>query len=157
HELLAVGNKGGTKDDLIEALRKSEAQKKLRDLLKPRLKTLDYHGFVLIGPNSLILAADQNSPVGEWVTSFRKDFFEKVLHGKASVCKPYLSRVIQLADEHGVLRFGVPTMFAAAAIHDEQGKPVATLGLRIQPEQGFTKILQLARPGQSGETYAFDS
>jgi hypothetical protein len=44
----------------------------------------------------------------------------------------------------------------AAPIHDEKGQPVAVLALRMRPEAEFTKILQTARFGYSGETYAFD-
>src|SRR5205814_1654069 len=53
-ELLAVAEKGGTKEARILALNQAKAQEKLRDLLKPRLETLDYHGFVLISPDSVI-------------------------------------------------------------------------------------------------------
>ena len=47
-------------------------------------------------------------------------------------------------------------MFAGAPIRDAAGKPIAALGLRIRPEDQFTKILQVAQFGKSGETYAFD-
>ena len=30
------------------------------------------------------------------------------------------------------------------------------LGLRIRPDEDFVRILQIARPGETGETYAFD-
>ena len=121
-------------------------QKKLRDVLAPHLKKLNYSGFVVITPEALILAADQDSPVGHSLTSFRKDFFDKALNGTPGVCKPFRSRLLLLPDENGKIRANVPTMFAAAPIQDKTGKAIATLGLRIRPEQGFTKILQLA-PG----------
>src|SRR6476660_10543139 len=47
-------------------------------------------------------------------------------------------------------------MFVCAPIRDESFQVVAVLGLRIQPEKEFTRILQLGRMGDSGETYAFD-
>jgi uncharacterized membrane protein YeaQ/YmgE (transglycosylase-associated protein family) len=47
-------------------------------------------------------------------------------------------------------------MYTAAPICDEQGQPLAALGLRIRPDDQFTEILHVARPGSSGETYAFD-
>src|SRR5262249_21353327 len=49
---------------------------------------------------------------------------------------------------------GLPTMIAAAVIPGEGGKPLAVLALHIRPEAEFTEILQTARFGDSGETYA---
>ena len=69
--------------------------------------------------------------------------------------KPFRSPLL-LADEKGELRANLPTMFAAGPLRDESGKPIAALGLRIRPEDHFTRILQVVRFGQSGETYAFD-
>src|SRR5207248_242637 len=60
-----------------------------------------------------------------------------------------------LLDTKGELKAGLPTMFVAAAIPDERGKPLAVLGLRMRPEGEFTQILHTARFGDSGETYAF--
>src|SRR5262249_35553201 len=48
-------------------------------------------------------------------------------------------------------------MYAAAPVRDETGKVVAALALRIHPQTDFTRILQVARKGRSGETYAFDN
>ena len=61
-----------------------------------------------------------------------------------------------LKDENGRVRTGVPTMFVAAPIRDESFQVVGVLALRIRPELEFTRILQLGRVGDSGETYAFD-
>ena len=41
-------------------------------------------------------------------------------------------------------------------LHNEGRKPIAALGLRIRPDDHFTRILQVVRFGHSGETYAFD-
>ena len=49
-----------------------------------------------------------------------------------------------------------PTIVAAAVIPDSQGHAQAVLSFRIRPEAEFTEILQVARSGQSGETFAFD-
>ena len=75
--------------------------------------------------------------------------------GKTLVSKPFRSMFL-LADENGDLRANLPTMFVRWPVRDEGGKPVAALGLRIRPEDQFTRILQVSRFGESGETYAFD-
>jgi hypothetical protein len=61
-----------------------------------------------------------------------------------------------LADEQGELRADQPCMYAAAPIYDDVGQPIAALGLRIRPQDQFTRFLQVAQPGKTGETYAFD-
>ena len=47
-------------------------------------------------------------------------------------------------------------MFVAAPIKGTNGAVLAVLGLRMKPEQEFTRIFEVARMGESGETYAFD-
>jgi eukaryotic-like serine/threonine-protein kinase len=48
-------------------------------------------------------------------------------------------------------------MFVSAPIRDANLQVVAALGLRTRPEREFTRILQLGRVGDSGETYAIDT
>src|ERR1700677_4317010 len=49
-------------------------------------------------------------------------------------------------------------MYAAARIPDADPKAeaVAVIGLRIRPEKEFTRILNLGRLNDTGDTYAFD-
>ena len=61
-----------------------------------------------------------------------------------------------MKDDKGRTRTGVPTMFVAAPIRDDSFQVVGVLALRIRPEEEFSRILQLGRFGETGETYAFD-
>jgi serine/threonine protein kinase len=47
-------------------------------------------------------------------------------------------------------------MQVAAPVRDEEGAVRGALGLVINPDAEFTRILSVARSGNSGETYAFD-
>jgi serine/threonine protein kinase len=47
-------------------------------------------------------------------------------------------------------------MQVAAPIRETNGAVLGALGLILDPEEEFTRILSVARPGDSGETYAFD-
>ena len=47
-------------------------------------------------------------------------------------------------------------MQVAAPIRETNGVVLGALGLILDPEEEFTRILSVARPGDSGETYAFD-
>ena len=48
------------------------------------------------------------------------------------------------------------TMFVGAPVLDESGKVIAAFTFRINPVDDFATILQQARIGETGETYAFD-
>ena len=143
------------KPDPSRELLQSMAQSAIRSRLGDRLKKGGYIGFFLVSASGIVVAADQDPPVGKALTGLRKEFLERVLKGKSEVSKPYRSPIL-LADEMGELRANLPTMFAAAPVRDQAGKAVAVLGLRIRPDDQFTSILQVARFGDSGETYAFD-
>ncbi len=152
-ELLALERDGKQPDKA--ALLLSPELIKLRAHFRPRLKILNYADFFLVSPSNLVLASSQNEAIGRPLTDYRKQFFADVVAGKPLVSRPYRS-MLMLTDEHDVFKAGLPTMLAAAPILDEKGKSIAALGLRIRPDLVFTRILQVARSGASGETYAFD-
>ncbi len=149
-ELLATSTEKSGRE-LIDA----KAQTAIRERLGERLKQRSYTGFFLVSPSGIVLAADQDPPLGKALGGYRNEFFQRVMTGQSSVSKPYRSPLL-LTDENGELRANVPTMFTAAAVTDDAGKPLAALGLRIRPDDQFTRILQVASSGTTGETYAFD-
>jgi hypothetical protein len=151
-ELLALS---GTGPEAERALLQSKAQADIRARLVPRLKALGYTGFFVISPDGVVLAAGQDPPVGKSLGGYRQEFFDFVMKSGPSVSKPYRSPLL-LKDEKGEYRANLPTMFAAAPLRDQAGKVVAAFGVRIRPDEEFTRILQVARAGNSGETYAFD-
>jgi eukaryotic-like serine/threonine-protein kinase len=133
----------------------ANAQEALRVRLKHRLQLSGYVGYLVVSADGIVLAADQDSPVGKALTGYRKEIFDQAIEGHTLVSKPFRSRLL-LTDEKGVLQANLPTMFTTGPLRDEKGKPLAALGLRIRPEDQFTRILQVVRFGKSGETYAFD-
>jgi hypothetical protein len=134
---------------------KATALNDLRKHLGPRLKIFGYTGFFIISPSSRVVAADCEEPIGKDLEGYRKDFFGKVQRGESSVSRPFRSP-LRLPDAKGNVQVNLPTMFTAAPVRDGSKTVVGVLGLRIRPEAQFTEILQVARFGKSGETYAFD-
>jgi hypothetical protein len=132
-----------------------KAVESLRTWFAPRLKEYGFGGFFLVSADAVVVAAEEDQPQGKELTGYRKEFFDAVLAGRAKVSRPYKA-LTWMKDDDGVLRMGVPTMFAAAPVKDESGRVIAALGLRIRPDADFTRILQTAQAGKSGETYAFD-
>ena len=127
----------------------------LREQLAPIQKSQKYDGILVVEPSGRVLAATRDELVGrvipdEQLTQLR----EKVFAGHSMLLSPYKSTII-LEDRHGMERAGVPTMFVIAPVVNEGGEVIAALGLRIRPEVEFTRILETARLGETGETYAF--
>jgi eukaryotic-like serine/threonine-protein kinase len=149
--LLAAADKpGAAAADLSRAREMADC----RALLRPYLKIFGYTHFYIASPAIKIVAADTD----DFPATFQKDhvqeFVRKALDTGAAVSKPFRSGLL-LPDAKGELKTGLPTMFVAAAIPDQAGKPLAVLAFRLCPDKEFSEILQTARFGYSGETYAF--
>lgn len=136
-------------------LTQAKAQETLRARLKGRLQISGYVGYFVVSPHGVVLAADQDAPIGKSLSGYRKECFDQAIHGQAIVSRPFRSTLL-LADEKGELRANLPSMYVAGPVRNDIGKTIAALGLRIRPEDQFTRILQVVRFGKSGETYAFD-
>ncbi len=126
----------------------------LRTHLKPILERRGFNGFVVLDTNFTVIAAMRDQLVGMQKPPGNAEALSSCLAGKSLVTQPFPS-VQMLQDQQGNLRVGVPTMFAAAPIRSTDGQVIAILGLRIEPDKDFTRILATARAGQTGETYAF--
>jgi hypothetical protein len=151
-ELVQLADSGQTS---ATELLQSPARAKLAAALKTSLEALHYTGFVVLDRDSRIIASASESLLGQKSLPGYSDFVAAVLSGKSLVSRPFPS-IAMTEDEWGQLAVGVPTMFAAAPVDNDEGRPVAVLALRIRPDQEFTRILNVARFGESGETYAFD-
>ena len=127
---------------------------KLRAHLSPVLDRRGFNGFAVLDTNFLVVASMRDQLVGMQRPPGNAEALASCLAGKVLVTQPFPS-VALLPDANGNLRTGVPTMFAAAPVRSADGQIIAILGLRIEPDKDFTRILATARAGQTGETYAF--
>ncbi|MEM8946114.1 MAG: serine/threonine protein kinase [Planctomycetota bacterium] len=147
---------------LVEALldadssveRKEDISAQLARQLRPALSSHDYESF-FIGNKQEILASARPDAVGLQVPFEFREMINRVFESHTTVMPPFAS-ILPDIDDQGKRRTGVPVMFVIAPILDSHLQVVATLGLHIRPEKEFTRILQLGRLGDSGETYAFD-
>jgi hypothetical protein len=133
----------------------AELQTQLDKTLAPAMTAHDYIRYFVADKSKRIVAASSRELVGRQDIAEYESFLTRALAGTTCVSTPFPS-VVALKDENGRVRTGVPTMFVAAPIRDESFQVVGVLALRIRPELEFTRILQLGRVGNSGETYAFD-
>ena len=149
---VAAGKEG---EDAAAALNQSELQGELKRALRSVLSGGRYSGYVLADNNGVVLASDRPQLVGAVPPDPYPELFAKCLADGATVTRPFPSAVL-MRDEAGQMRAGVPTMFALARQRDPTGDVIGVFGLRLRPEDDFARLLGIARPGQTGETYAFD-
>lgn len=135
----------------------SDELRQLRAQLQPLLEMHGYEGFLLVDRRGRIVAANADSLIGDVRLAADDRLLDQVFGDAARpTLLPPRPSLIALQDQDGEYRAGVPVMFAIAPVRNEGRTAVAGLGLRLQPERAFTRILSVARAGQTGDTYAFD-
>ncbi|MGV3483606.1 MAG: serine/threonine protein kinase [Planctomycetaceae bacterium] len=151
-------------DPLLENSQPSEAsdenpetvRAKLDREIRPALQSQEYTGYFLIDRERQIVASSYDQLVGQRVLPELVDVFKKAADGENSVSAPFTSSLM-IAGEDGEGRLGQPTMFVATPVRDGSFQTIGVLALQIRADREFTRILQIATFGESGETYAFDS
>ena len=81
---------------------------------------------------------------------------QQVLRGETVFVLPHAS-FIPRESEEGTPETGLPITGVVTPIYDDHQKAIGALVLAMDPRHAFSNILQVARSGESGETYAFDS
>ena len=152
YTLLAAREPGA--ESLPEAA-SAEIHKQLQKDLAPFLNSHNYFGYVVTDKSKRILSSSTAELIGRENVPEYDAFLTRALEGTTMVSPPFKSTV-SVKDENGRAQTGVATMFVCAPVRDPSFQVVGALALRIRPELEFTRILQLGRIGESGETYAFD-
>ncbi|SPE51143.1 Serine/threonine kinase [Verrucomicrobia bacterium] len=117
--------------------------------LKPLLENQHYQDYVVVSADHRIVASSHPSQVGRMPPRTYDLFLRRALGGQPSVSRPFPRETA------GSPR-GAPTMFVGAPVKATNGAVVAALGLRMKPEDEFSRIFSVARMGETGDSYAFD-
>jgi len=156
-------------------------QMDLNDQLSEKIKRANYSGFVVIDPKGRVIAAGSDDLIGMHIPGM-PEFHKRrsPRRGPRLAKKPLrigrLVHVFETGEPEVVAPFKVtfselPREFAQSQPRDsssiimmvgspilsDEGEIIAVLGLRIRPREDFTRILSVARSGQSGESYAFNT
>lgn len=129
--------------------------RELEKYLGPTMSTHRYVGFFVADKSRTILSASNASMIGQREIPSYEKMLDAALEGRSTVSSPFPS-VSSLKSSSGQYRTNMPTMYVVAPVRDDNFQIIAVLGLQMRPEEEFTKILQLGRLGESGETYAID-
>ncbi len=148
-ELIESGERG------TAALLRSPVQAELRSVLATWLGQYEYDGFRVLDRQGRSVASWRDLNVGGRACAEEIEALDAVFAGRSTVSRPRPSDV-PLLDFDGKERAGLPTMFVLAPVRRDDGLVIAALGFRMRPERTFTRVLNVARFGRSGETFAFD-
>ena len=122
----------------------------VRAALVPAVERLGYRNFAFMDREGLVLVDRHGEVVGRRLDVAPKSL-EALLAGKTVFSRP----TRDIAGRNGGTL--ASTVFhAAAPVIDESGEVLALLGFAISSTGSFSETLQVARMGESGETYAFD-
>lgn len=134
-------------------LASSQVQAELRGEAQRNFHALDL-GYFIIAKNRISLASGRDSNIGSInvIEQQRPDLLARVFAGESLFIPPLAPDL----KSEGVNQ-NYATAFFAAPIKGLSGEVLAVLTMRIDPYLEFSQIIQTARIGLSGETYAFDS
>jgi len=128
-----------------EALRKAPQQATLREVLKPILAQEQDAGYAVLDPGGLVLARAVDERIGDRVTATLVEALGKVMAGDVAFVPPTSRQTFS----------SEPMAFMMAPVRGASGAPIAALVFRVASEQ-VARILNVARSGETGETYAVD-
>ncbi|MBE9528849.1 MAG: response regulator [Proteobacteria bacterium] len=139
-----------------EKLARSASLSRLREIIAPRLGDHNDLGFFLIDRDRVNVGSMRDTNLGQVnLLNGHGDYLENIFNGKAQLILPLRSDVA-LPGVGGALLMDEPTMFVGVPVFGIDKSVIAAFTIRIDPSKDFTRILQLARTGQTAETMAFD-
>ena len=144
--------------ELIAQSRNPPAARRLQgELLKRLAPVLEDHNLALaniVGPDGMLLASLIPGYTGRRLAPAFRERLAPVFGGGQAFIGPVFEAERFLGS--GVDNPGTAIAWATAPIRDGAGRVVAALCLGRFAAKGFARRLELTRPGESGEAYAFD-
>ncbi|MFC1881981.1 PAS domain S-box protein [Thermodesulfobacteriota bacterium] len=140
------------KDDLL----KSPALNELRRFFQNNKDRFGQASYFIIAADFVNIASmgDKNIGSKNPIASQALDLLNRAFKGETVMVPPIWADAV-LTPSSGVNSANIPTMFFVAPIKNLQGQIIATVARQIDPSQDFTRLIQLGRIGNTGETYAF--
>ncbi len=108
----------------------------------------------LIGRNGRVLAARETLKCGQMLDHQRRAAFESVFAGTTRFTGS-LDEAERIGAASGAWR-NAPKVWIAAPVRDARGTVIAVLDIGKPANERFSGLFEAARPGDTGEIYAFD-
>jgi hypothetical protein len=137
-----------------DSLRASEGVGTLVATIAEELERAGFEGFMLVDRGGRILASEVKSAIGTRVPGEQVARMGPVLDGKPNLLPPFAPTPEQAFGS----AVGAPQalMFFATPLETGGAQAPAVLAFRVPIASDFSRILSIARLGETGETYAFD-
>lgn len=136
-----------------EALLGSDALQRLRNLVRPGVEEYQDLDVVIISPDGITIASLHDAIVGnEIFRAAQAQQLNALFQGEAQLVLPLNYE----PDKPGHRTGEVQRILITVPVYDAGGKVIAGLGLQIDPAHDFSRIIQIARSGKSGDAYAMD-
>jgi len=111
-------------------------------------------GYGVVDLSGRIVAAKNDAAIGRRVGTSVAEWFDRIVAGETAIFGPVEYPVAEGERDSLVLR---PAIFVAAPVRNSRNDVIAALVMRYSPADEFSRLLQLAQFGASGESYAFNS
>ncbi|TQV73170.1 PAS domain S-box protein [Aliikangiella marina] len=130
----------------------------IRNVFKDFTLRHEYAGFFVIADDGVSIASMRDENIGSvnLIHQHRPELLARAFEGQAVFVPPMVSDVAIPGSANIAASDKPPTMFFIAPIYNANDDVIAVLAQRQNPHYDFTRINQLGRMGNSGETYAFD-
>jgi hypothetical protein len=139
-------------DDPATAMRTSETALMIRELMQPAVDAHELDNFAVFDPDSLVLADLHDRLIGRRL-QVQQARLDELLAGKTTFTRPV--RDVTGGDDE-TFRKRATVFHSASPIRSKDGEVIGILAFAVGARSDFSNILQVARMGESGETYAFD-
>lgn len=135
----------------------SESHVRLATLCGTTMRSFSYVDFRVLDLEGRVLASADERQLGRTVGGSWTDYLSVLAAGQMVFAPPALEHFSVPESADGADRADRPLLLVAAPIRDFREQVVAVIAFGIPPEGEFTRILSVARAGDSGETYAFNA
>jgi len=133
-----------------ESERKQAAGAELRRLLQPERLQHGFDGFFLFDSEGRLLATSLDSGTSVENLPIEARVLQTVFAGETVLSLPASSNQ---ADAQST----IPRMYVATPVRDSQGRILAALVFRLNPQSDFSRLSLMAQSGASGEAYLLDA
>lgn len=139
-----------------ESLIESPIQSQIRKFVKDDLLRFNDLGIFIISPDYISISSMRDENIGDvnLIWEQRPNVLTQVFQGEVKLVPPLYSDVE--LNKNGISPDRTPTMFIVAPIYDSN-KIIAVFAYRIDEKEEFSKLVEIGRTGNTGETYAFDN
>ena len=129
----------------------------IRQFFEETIDRFGETGFFIINADFISIASKLDNNIGKrnLIAEERPDLLERVFKGETVFVPPIRSDVYIHKNKSKTSRFS-SMIFIVAPVRDANGSILAALARRLDPADDFSRVIQLGRIGNSGETYAFN-